>query len=47
MEAKDVLDDKLEALKFTTNENLISLSVIVITLFFHLVFTMGFHIVRG
>ncbi len=34
MEAKDVLDDKLEALKFTTNENLISLSVIVITLFF-------------
>lgn len=44
MEAKQEFIDKLKATEFTTSENLLSLTVIVITLFFHLVFTMAFHI---
>ena len=42
--AKAEFLDRLEATRFTTTENLVSLTVIVVTLFFHLVFTMAFHI---
>jgi len=44
-ERKAEFFDYLEATKFTSTENLISLTIIATTLFFHVVFTMAFHIV--
>ncbi|MHA2501933.1 MAG: hypothetical protein ACXAE3_03610 [Candidatus Kariarchaeaceae archaeon] len=43
--SKEEFMDKLRATSFTTMENLVSLTVILVTVFFHLVFTMAFHIV--
>lgn len=45
MDEKEEFFDRLEAVKFTSSENLISMFVIVTTLFFHLVFTMAFHVI--
>ncbi|MHA2253373.1 MAG: hypothetical protein ACXAD7_23630 [Candidatus Kariarchaeaceae archaeon] len=42
-EYKEILE-RLKATRYTTRENVISLFIVVITLFFHLVFTMALHI---
>lgn len=40
---KEELFDYLAAAKFTTNENIISMLAVTMSLFFHLVFTMALH----
>ncbi len=44
---KEELFDHLEATKFSTNENVISMLALTMTLFFHLVFTMALHFLPG
>ncbi|MHA2169565.1 MAG: hypothetical protein ACXAB7_06685 [Candidatus Kariarchaeaceae archaeon] len=41
----DELLNALEATKYTTRENLISLTIVLVTLFVHLIFTMALHVV--
>lgn len=45
MDQKEEFMDKLEAASYTTTENMISLLIIAVTLFFHVVFTMAFHLI--
>ena len=44
-DAKVSFQDKIEAARFTSKENIVSLFIVVMTLFFHLVFTMALHAV--
>jgi hypothetical protein len=42
---RDELINALEATQYTTRENMISLIIVLVTLFVHLVFTMTLHVV--